>query len=432
MRSIILSMLLLITGIGLNAQKLSKAKDLLDKKKYPEARTEIDNYLAQAKNANEAEGWYVKSKIYGTIAADSTIQSTVPGARDTAFNAIKKYLELESSVKDSAKRYLALTMDNRAPLTNLYSGYSKDAATFYNAGNYNNALTDFKKSLDVFDVLVQKGWTNGIVLDTISVLYAGISAEKANKLDTAAQYYGKIAESKSKGQGYESIYKWLADYYKQKSDLDNANKYLALGKQVYPDDPFWLGFEVGMLSEKGTKEQLFAKYDEVTKANPTNPLYYFNYAVELYKTAYNEDSTKRPPNSAELTSRAIEKAQKSIELDPKYPNSRMLLGQIFYNQGVDIVAKNKTIRPSGGVKLKPEQLKQKETLRQESAAKFDSAVVQFQKLDELLGGQQKLKMEEKQFLKDAYDLLITIYEQKGDQTNATKYTEKFNNVDKVH
>ena len=50
----------------------------------------------------------------------------------------------------------------------------------------------------------------------------------------------------------------------------------------------------------------------------------------------------------------------------------------------------------------------------------------------MLGGQGKLKMKEKQFLKDSYDLLITVYEQKGDQANATKYTEKFNNVDKVH
>jgi tetratricopeptide (TPR) repeat protein len=430
MRSIFLSMLFLVIGIGLNAQKLSKAKDQLEKKKYAEARTEIDSYLA--KNADEAEAWYVKSKIYGTIAADSTIQSTVPGARDTAFAAIKKYLDLESTVKDSAKRYVALTMDNRAPLTNLYAGYSKDAASFYNAGNYTNALTGFKKSLDVFDLLVQKNWTNGIKLDTISVLYAGISAEKASKMDTAAMYYSKIAESKSKGQGYESIYKWLADYYKQKNDQENAAKYLKLGKEVYPDDPFWLGFEVTMLSEKGNKDELFTKYEEVTKANPTNPLYFFNYAVELYKTAYNEDTTKRPPNAEELTTRAIEKAEKSIELDPKYPNSRMLLGQIFYNQGVDIVAKNKLIRPSGGVKLKPDQLKKKEAMRTESAGKFDSAIVQFKKLDELLGGQGKLKMEEKQFLKDSYDLLITVYEQRNDQANATKYTEKFNNVDKVH
>ena len=186
------------------------------------------------------------------------------------------------------------------------------------------------------------------------------------------------------------------------------------------------------LSEKGSKDELFAKYEEVTKANPTNPIFYYNYAVELYKTAYNEDSTQRPANSKELTEKAMQNVEKSIELDAKYPNSRMLLGQIYYNQAVDIINKNKTIKPKGNVKLTPVQLKEKETLRQESNKKFDQAIEQFTKIDELLGSQGKLKMEEKQFLKDSYDLLITIYEQRQNTEKAGVYTEKFNNVDKIH
>lgn len=432
LKTIFLSLLLVSASAGLFAQKLDKAKDLLGKQKYNEARTEIDNFLANEKNKNNSEAWYLKGKIYSSIATDSVAQASVPDAKVQAITALRKYLELEGQVKDSTKRYMLMTLENRKPLTDLYSAYSKQAASYYNAGNYNDALTGFQGSLDVFDLLAKEGWTSGIVLDTISVLYAGISAEKANKLDTAASYYAKIAEAKAKAQGYESIYKWLADYYKTKGDVERANHFTALGKEVYPDDPFWLGFEVNMLSEKGDKEQLFKKYEEVTKANPTNPIFYFNYAVELYKTAYNEDSTQRPANSSELTEKAIQNIQKSIELDAKYPNSRMLLGQIYYNQAVDIINKNKTIKPKGNVKLTPAQLKEKETLRQESSKKFDQAIEQFVKIDELLGGQGKLKMEEKQFLKDSYDLLITIYEQKQDQTKATAYTEKFNNVDKVH
>ncbi|MEO8583831.1 MAG: hypothetical protein ABI415_08535 [Flavitalea sp.] len=432
MKSLFFSFMLLITSLGLFAQKLDKAKDLLGKKKLTEAKTEIDNFLAGDKNQGNSEAWYLKSKIYSSIAIDSTIQASVPDAKAQGLDAVMKYLALEEQVKDSSKRFILMTLDNRKPLTDLYSGYSKEAATYYNAGNYNDAFIGFKGSLDVFDLLVKEKWTNNITLDTISVLYAGISAEKANKLDTAATYYARIAENKAKGQGYESIYKWLADHYKQKNDLELAKKYITLGKEVYPDDPFWLGFEVNMLSEKGSKEELFSKYEEVTKANPTNSLYFFNYAVELYKSAYDEDSTKRPANAPELTEKAITTAQKSIELDPKYPNSRMLLGQIYYNQGVDIVARNKKIKPAGKVKLTPDQLKTKEDLRQQSSKKFDSAIEQFTKIDELLGGQGKLKMEEKQFLKDSYDLLINIYDQKQVADKSALYTDKFNNVDKIH
>ena len=432
-KSFFLSLLLVVSvSAGLFAQKLDKAKELLGKQKYNEARTEIDNFLANEKNKTNSEAWYLKGKTYSAIAMDSIAQASVPDAKSQSMDAFSKYIELENQIKDSTKRYLLLTLENRVPLTNLYSSYSKQAASYYNAGNYNDALTGFKGSLDVFDLLSKQGWTNGIVLDTISVLYAGISAEKANKLDTAAVYYGMIAESKAKAQGYESIYKWLADYYKTKGDAEKANHYTTLGKEVYPDDPFWLGFEVNMLSEKGNKDELFTKYEEVTKANPTNPIFYYNYAVELYKTAYNEDSTQRPANSKELTEKAVTNVQKSIELDAKYPNSRMLLGQIYYNQAVDIINRNKAIKPKGNVKLTAAQLKEKETLRQESSKKFDEAIEQFVKIDELLGGQGKLKMEEKQFLKDSYDLLITIYEQKQNTDKASVYTDKFNNVDKVH
>lgn len=425
-------MLLVSASAGLFAQKLDKAKDLLGKQKYNEAKTEIDNFLANEKNKNNSEAWYLKGKIYTDIAMDSVQQASVPEAKSIAMDALKKYLELEKQVKDTTKRYMLMTIENRKPLTDLYSAYSKQAASYYNAGNYNDAFTGFKGSLDVFDMLAAEGWTSGITLDTVSVLYAGISAEKANKLDTAAMYYSKIAESKAKAQGYESIYKWLADYYKTKGDTEKASHFTALGKEVYPDDPFWLGFEVNMLSEKGDKDALFKKYEEVIKANPDNAIFFYNYAVELYKTAYNEDTTQRPANSKELTDKAIANIQKSIELDPKYPNARMLLGQIYYNQAVDVINKNKAIKPKGNVKLTPAQLKEKESLRGESSKLFDQAIEQFVKIDELLGGQGKLKMEEKQFLKDSYDLLITIYEQKQDQAKATTYTEKFNNVDKVH
>ena len=427
-----LSLLFIATGTGLFAQRINKAKDLLEKKKYAEARTEIDNYLANEKNKDNSEGWYVKGKILTAMATDSTLQPPVPDAKEQAVAAMKKYLELEKGVKDSAKRYMLMTIDNRKPLTDLYSAYSKQAASYYNAGNFNDALTGFQGSLDIFDMLKKEGWTSDMTLDTVSVLYAGISAEKASKLDTAAMYYSQIAEAKAKAQGYESIYKWLADYYKNKGDIETSTKFVKLGKEVYPEDPFWTGFEVNMLSEKGSKDQLFAKYDQITKENPTNAVYFYNYAVELYKAAYNEDTTQRPENAAELTNRAIEKVSKAIELDANYPNSRMLLGQIYYNQAVDIINKNKTIKPSGKVKLTPAQFKQKEDLRQESAKKFDLAIENFAKIDELLGGQGKLKMEEKQLLKDSYDLLITMYEQKQNTDKATAYTEKFNNVDKVH
>jgi len=432
MKSLILAVLMVTTGLGVFAQKIDKAKDLLKAKKLTEAKTEIENFLAVEKNKNNSEGWYIRAKVYNAIAVDSTLKSSAPNSREVAFESLKKYMELESTVKEKEKKQMLLSMDNRLPFVELYQGYSKDGASYYNANNYNDALVQFKNTLSIFEYMSSNGWTNNIVLDTTTTLYAGISAEKANKLDDAAIYYGKIAENKATGEGFIEIYKWLSDHYKQKGDIATAQKYVDLGKGVYPTDAFWSGFEVDMLREKGTKEQLFAKYDEITTKYPDNHLFMFNYAVELYTTGYNTEMSKRPANSKELIEKAIVVANKAIALKPDYPNAQMLMGQIIYNQAADIATENKAIRPPQGGKLKPEELKKKEDLRNQVSKKYDEAIPYFEKVDALLGEQGKLKMEEKGYLKDSYDLLITIYETKGNKDKAAAYTEKFNTVDKKH
>ena len=95
-------------------------------------------------------------------------------------------------------------------------------------------------------------------------------------------------------------------------------------------------------------------------------------------------------------------------------------------------ASGEPIRPPQGGKLKPEELKKKEELRGLINQKFDAAVPYFEKVDEILGSKGKLKMDEKGYLKDSYDLLITVYDNKGNKEKLKIYEDKFNNVDKTH
>jgi tetratricopeptide (TPR) repeat protein len=455
MKKMLLTALLAVLGFLSQAQKVDKAKDLLSRKKLTDAKTEIDAVMAQEKNKTNSEAWYVKAKVYGAIAADSTLKSTVPDARNTAFEALKQYLELESKEKEASKKNIQLTLDNNQPLVDLYTGYSKEAAAYYNAGNYSDAFTNFKNSLAVFDLMSSKGIIP-VKLDTTTTLYAGISAEKAQKPDDAAVYYAKIAENKAKGEGFVEIYKWLADYYRRKNDNANASKFSALGKEVYPNDPYWTGFDLDVARESGNKEELFKKYEQVIKENPDNYLFLFNYGVELYQTGYDPDASKRPANSKELIEKAAEVMKKTLEKKPDYPNANMVLGQIYYNQGVEANNEMKAIKPQPGAKLTPDQTKKKAELRAEVINKFDQAVPYLTKVDELLDPQGKLKMEDKENLKNALDLLIIINEEKSNQLeakksgktpaevkqldadikkiqdNVTKYTDKYNNIDRKH
>jgi hypothetical protein len=77
-------------------------------------------------------------------------------------------------------------------------------------------------------------------------------------------------------------------------------------------------------------------------------------------------------------------------------------------------------------------LKKRQDYRAQSVIKFDEAIPYLEKVDQLLGGQGKLKKADKIALRDAYDMLITIYESRKNKPKIDAWTDKYNNVDKVH
>lgn len=425
--TIALAVLTLASGYS---QKLNKAKSLFTQNKLTEAKAEIDGVVNNPKTSN-SDAWYTRVQIYNAIMNDSTRASEKEAAREVVWESLQKYLELEED-KEPTKKHLLLTLDNRQPLIDLYSSHSADGATFYNASNFNSALESFKKSLNIFDLMVKHEFIEGTTLDTVTTLYAGISAEKANKLDEAAIYYGKLAEAKATDEGFVEIYKWLADHYKKKGDLQTATKYLNLGRELYPTDEFWTAYELEMLREQDDKAALFAKYEQLISETPNDHLNKFNYAVELYQIAHDSDSTKRPENSKELIAKAKKALLGSLENDADFVNSNLLYGQILYNEGVDIINENSKIRPAQGGRLTADQTKEKERLRGLTNEKFNEAKGYLEKVEQQLAPQGKLKAQEKMFLRDAYDLLIMIYEEQKNKDKSNEYTEKYNNVDKNH
>jgi tetratricopeptide (TPR) repeat protein len=425
MKKILVVSLLIAAALGSFAQSTNKAKELLKSKKVQEAKTEIDKVLASEKGAKDPEAWFTKAKIYNEIASDSTQKSGATEARNEAFEALKKYTQIDD------KKMLSSTMENHKTMIDIYQGYFKTGAAFYNSNNFADAFTNFKKSLEVGSFINEKGVAN-IKLDTLVTLYTGISAEKLNQKDTAAIYYAKLADAKVSGDNMVEIYKWLADYYRQKKDNATASKYIESGKALYPKDTFWDSFELEVAGESGNRQELLTKYESIVAKDPNNYLYVFNYGVELYKDGYKDTISLRPANSEQMIDKAAANMKKVIELKPDFPQADLVLGQILFNKGVDISKKMKAIKLPASGKMKPEDQKMKDDLKTQMLAKFDEAVPYFEKVEQLLGSKGKLKMEEKSNLKDTYDLLINIYEQKGSKDKVKDYEDKFNNVDKAH
>ena len=420
MKRILFTTLLAAMVTGVFAQKVEKAKELLKSNKLTEAKTEIDGFLAQEKNQKNPDAWYTKAKIYTAISMDANAKSQYPNARMEGFEALKKYTEVDD------KMLIALQIDGYKPVNDMYTSTYQEAANHFNSKNYEASFEGFKNAIAISTFMTQKGWIN-LKLDTNSVLYAGVAAEKLNKPDVAVTYYGQLVEGKVKGEGFVEIYKWVANYYYEKKDVASASKYLTIGKEVYPSDSFWSSLDLDMSRESGNKDQLFTKYEETIASNPDNHLYRYNYAVELYQHGYNVDSTKRPANSTDLIKKAQENIQVALKLKPDYSKAQLFAGQIIYNQGVDLLNQAKTIKGTAAA-----DTKKKADIKAEAIKKFDEAVPYFLEVDKLLSPQGKLKMEDKADLKEALDLLITIYDQKGNKDKVKEYEVKFNDVDRKH
>lgn len=445
MKRIFLALLLVTVGLSLAAQNVDKARKLLQKKKLSDAKTQIDKAIENSRRANNPETWYTKARIYIAIADDSTLKLKYPTARDQAFVALKQYIVLN---RKHGGKMILLQQDHFKPLNDIYQGYYRAGAALFNSSNFKDAFITFKKGLEVSDSLIANKWTT-MTFDTTVTLYIGIAAEKSNKKDTAAVYYTKLTDRRIVGKGLAEIYKWLTNYYNRKQDAVNTRKFLQLGKELYPDDLYWLTMELEMAINSGDRTQVYKKYEEIMRKDPANYIYPYKYAVELYKEAYPaSDTTKRlaysPAKVKQLTDKATSLIRKSLELKPDYLQSNLVMGQILYNQGVELSTQQRNSKP-GAAQLTEEEMKHKENLKAEMLKKFDEAIPFLEKVGNKLGGVKgKLRGEERNMFKNVYYTLTNIYYYKQsvkdlpeDQKLANKkkmeeYQDKYNNVDKIH
>jgi len=423
MKRMLLSLVLAVVCTGLFAQSVDKVKELLKANKLAEAKDEIDKTLLVDKNQKNAEAWYYKVKVYNAIAANDQLKTQYPDALLQSLAALKNYVQYDD------KKFALLVLDSYKPINEIYQGLFQTGANDYNAQKYADALVNFKGAIAAIGFMYKEGWIKQS-MDSTATLYAGISAEKADKRDEAVIYYKTIADSgitKIGGNDMAEIYKWLADYYTRKGDKENAAKYTAMGKQRYPNDIFYDELTLDALRKSGNKDSLFSEYEVINKEHPDSAIYFFNYGLELYQYATDTSTGKRVANSDDLIKKAQDRLLTSYKLNPNYPQTSLVLGQISYNEGVEFQILGK---PKGNTNA--DELKKRQDYRAMSVKKFDEAIPYLEKVDQLLGSQGKLKKADKVALRDAYDMLITIYESRKDKPKIDAWTDKYNNVDKVH
>ena len=418
---------LLIMLSGLFAQDSKKLNDYLAKKQYDKAKAEVD--AAIAKSPNDALALYYKSKVYSAIASDPQFKTTVPDAREQAFDAFKK----ASANDKDPKVLLVLTQDQYKPVFDLYTGYYDAGAAAFNtaAGSGNKAdfdiaLNQFKNADMVGQFIYSKKWALS-ELDTQLVLTIAKAAINAGKKDEAVTYLKKLADAnitatKDDRVSYQLPYQWLSYHYKEAKDEANFLKYNALGKKFFPKDDYYDALMLDYYRDKKDYDALFKKYDEMVQTYPDSIQYHFNYANEAFIYVYNSDAGTKINNRETLLKNVGNELQKALAAKPNDVNTNWLAGQYYYNQGIDMKEQANAIRST-----KPEDVKKKADLNAQAKDIFNKAIPFAEKALSTLEAANKKSDRSK--YKSITDLMQRIYTSLNQADKVKVYQAKYDTAD---
>jgi hypothetical protein len=413
MRKLILSAFLMAASTALFAQNLDDIQEKINKGKYDEAKEKIDKVLAEAKYQKNANAWYYKGVVYNELAKDTTRKDM--DYRMEAFNAFKKYQELDP-------KNIMMTLEQNGRLFQIYEGYYNQGITAFNAKNYEKAFSDFKNALAVKDYVYERKYEiNGFsfpAIDTQLLNLAGSAGMLAKQEDAAVPYFAMLANAKLKGDDFKDIYPILVDYYNRKNDSANKAKYLAIGQELYPENPYWVQSQLEAAGEdKGKRLDL---YKELMAKNPTNADLAVDYGVELFNYIYGKDKpADYEQRKAELTT-ALANA---IKNNPESAQANYVMTQHIYNDIYDMQQAFNAIKGT-----KPEDVKKKQELDKKINQRYDdlftyanAAVQQYEKMTDL-------KPVDKANYRSVLNQLVDYYTVKKQADKAKIYNDKLKNL----
>lgn len=450
MKKFFLVAVVLVSAVFVRAQNYESIKNGLilgTNAAYKKAKEDVDKGMGNTKFAGKAEAYILKATVYAGLAADSAVRRT-PEAEKLLLDAeaaFAKYREMQPDLG-----FLTDPIYRNGPI-NIYSSLFSAGYKDYENKNWMPGLEKFKKVVALSDVLIEKKLIN-LGLDTNSVLLAGIMAENANQKEDAAKYYGRLADAKANGAGFDGIYQFLVRYYFSKKDMDNFEKYKNLGKELYPNSQFFtydkVDFAIGLEEDFNKK---VSSLEETIAADPTNYKAVRLLGEIIYDTLNSRyEGAVQPANVPELETKMIRSFTKAAELKPEDEILYIYMGDHFVNKSIKIndartehAAAMKS-RTKPGAAASKEDLAKRDALDAEYGAALDAAREPYEKAagllsakkDRLVAEGKQLTGQDRQQYKKVVGYLGDIYmnkkiRAKGKPADAAKFAaeeKKWNDV----
>lgn len=283
MYKLVLFVIVLLLNTAATSQSVNSVKQLILANKLIEAKTAIENLLANKDSANNSNAWYFKGFIYNLLSKDSSISIPLTNAKAIAFNAFSKCLSLTPNHKWLAK-------DNFAPLFDIYISFFEAGKQAYAAQQFELAFEHFINAEKVenylFEHKIRYKQFSFTAIDTSLIYNIATAAIKANKEKEGIYYYTKIAEFQLKDPTYLPIYHALVDYYISINDEIGFRRYLKIGQKLFPYDNYWVQAELDMVNASKLNEALVHEHQQKIKQQPNNKTLRYQFINDLLQILY--------------------------------------------------------------------------------------------------------------------------------------------------
>ncbi|RYF84710.1 MAG: hypothetical protein EON98_08500 [Chitinophagaceae bacterium] len=394
------------------AQDLKDVQEKISKGKYDEAKEKLDKFLADPKNANDAGAYYYRGIIQTYYAqADSAGKLQYDASRE-AFAAYKKALEI-----DPKNKYMML--DQNIGLFQLFDMNYNRGIKNYNNKDYSTAFTSFQKAMELQDYIRSKGFSltsyTPPALDTQLVNLTASSAYLAKKEDQAIPYFERLANAKVAGSEFKDVYALIVQYYLKKNDQANVDKYLAIGKQLYNDEDYWLSLEFGNVGND--HDAKLKRYEEMLQKYPNNASLALDYAIEQFNHTYVWE--KKPADYTARQAKLQTAMEKALQLNPNNGLAFFIASQHYYSQVFDMEDERRAITGNAA----PAAAKRKD-LNAKIDKKYDEMAAASQKAFDIYSNQSDLKTQDKTNYRKVTDQLIDYYTRKKMNDKVTFYQNK--------
>lgn len=350
-----------------DAVKLQEAVDALALALQDEAvKADYESYITAGDIYSAAIQQYVTDR---TMANNEPIEPMVARAASKAADFYMTAYNMAD--KKRGKR------DALQGLENLQGNISNEGIFAIQDKQYDNSFAAFNTSVKVDEFIRKEGGTSVYEEDEAKLnderYYAALSAVLNEQYDEAEPLFMALYEG-----GYEDVglYDGLYKVYSGKGDMETAGKYLAEGREKYPEETQLLFTEINYYLANDRLDELTGKLEEAIAAEPENISLYATLG-SVYDRLYQSEREENPEAAKEYFEQAKNNYERGLKIDEHNASLIYSLGALYFNRAAKMT---ENLVELGNDFSKEGQAKY-EKLEKEINAEFDIAYPYFQKAE---------------------------------------------------